>query len=91
MLTIKGKITQVLGDKSGISKAGKPWKIRSYLLETSEQFSKKIAFDVFGDENISKFNIQPGQELAIDIEIDSHEFKGRWYPSVRAIGVKDPF
>jgi hypothetical protein len=42
-MEITGKIIQVLPEQCGVSKtSGKEWKLQAYVLETQEQYPKKI-------------------------------------------------
>ncbi len=84
-MLIQGKIIYVLPERGGTSqRTGTEWKLAQYVLETFEQFPKKICFEVFGVDRIQQFNIQAGQSLSIDIDIDAHEYQGRWYNTIRA-------
>lgn len=84
-MLIQGKIINVLPERGGTSqRTGTEWKLAQYVLETFEQFPKKIVFEVFGTDRIQQFNIQAGQDYNIDIDIDAHEYQGRWYNSIRA-------
>ena len=84
-MEISGKIIQVLPERGGVSqRSGNEWKVATYLLETMEQFPKKCAFEVFGADRISQFNIQVGQQLTVSLDIDAREYNGRWYNQVRA-------
>ena len=84
-MEISGKIIQVLPERGGISqRSGSEWKLGQYIIETFEQFPKKCVFEVFGSDRIAQFNIQAGQSLTVSIDIDAHEYNGRWYNQVRA-------
>ena len=84
-MEIFGKIICALPIRSGVSaKSGKPWQSASYVLETQDQYPKRMAFDVFGQDNIAKFNIQVGESLTVSFDIDAHEYQGRWFNAVRA-------
>ena len=84
-MLIQGKIINVLPERGGTSqRTGSEWKVAQYVLETFEQFPKKIVFEVFGVDRIQQFNIQAGQDLSVDIDIDAHEYQGRWYNTIRA-------
>ena len=88
IMQISGKIIFVLPERGGVSqRTGTEWKAASYVLQTFEQYPKKVFFDVFGSDRIQQFNIQAGQDLTIDIDIDAHEYNGRWFNSVRAFRV----
>jgi len=82
-MEITGKIIQQLPLQSGQGKNGE-WKKQEYILETNNsQFPKKVCFNVWGDK-IGQFNLQAGQDVSLEIEIESREFNGRWYTEVRA-------
>jgi hypothetical protein len=81
---LNGKIIAVLDKKSGISKMGTSWSVQQYVMETHEQYPKKMCFDVFGEDKISLFNIQIGDELKLFFDVDAKEYNGRWYNSFKA-------
>lgn len=81
---LSGKIIAVLDRKSGISKTGTSWSVQQYVIETHEQYPKKMCFDVFGEDKISQFNIQIGDELKLFFDVDAREYNGRWYNSFKA-------
>lgn len=84
-MDITGKIIAVLPEKSGVSAStGNPWKVQSYVLETHDQYPRRMCFDVFGEDKIKTFNIQAGQELTVSFDIDAREYQGRWFNSIRA-------
>lgn len=84
-MELSGKIIMVLPERGGVSqRSGSEWKVASYILETMEQYPKKCCFEVFGTDRIANFNIQVGQMLTVSLDIDAHEFNGRWYNTIRA-------
>lgn len=84
-MEISGRIIAVLEARGGTSaRTGNSWKVQSYVLETVEQYPKHICFEVFGEDKISLFNIQQGQELTVSFDVDAHEYQGRWYNQIRA-------
>lgn len=84
-MEITGKIIAVLPERSGVSpRTGSEWRCASYVLETVEQYPRKMNFEVFGSDKITQFNIQLGETLVVSFDIDAHEYQGRWYNSVRA-------
>ena len=86
-MEITGKIILVLPERSGVSARGE-WKAGSYVIETHEQYPKKMVFDVFGADRLAQFNIQAGEELIVSFDIDAREYQGRWFNSVRAWNVQ---
>ena len=89
-MEIQGKIIQILPEQGGISKAGNEWKKQEDVLETHDQYPKKICFQIFGADKIAQAAIQPGEELTVSIDIDSREYQGRWYTSINAWKVERP-
>ena len=84
-MTIEGKIIQVLPLQGGVSKtSGKEWALQAYVLETLENYPKKVHFEVFGDDRIKANPCDVDDIVSVDFDIESREFNGRWYTSIRA-------
>lgn len=83
-MDIVGKIIQVLPLQEGVSKTGNPWKSQSYVLETQEQYPRKVCFEVFGEDRIKNNACQVDDVVTVSFDIDSREYNGRWYTSIRA-------
>lgn len=83
-MEITGKIIAVLEPRGGVSKTGNNWKVQEYVLETHDQYPRRMCFDVFGEDKIQLFNIQAGEELTVSFDIDAREWQGRWFNSIRA-------
>lgn len=81
-MEITGKIILALPEMSGISKSGNAWKKREYVLETQETYPKKVHFDFFG-ERADQFPLNVGDVIKLSFDIESREFNGRWYTSIR--------
>lgn len=83
-MEIVGKIISVLPEQSGIAKNGNPWKVQAYVLETTEQYPRKVHFEVFGEDRIKQNPCAIDQLVTVSFDIESREFNGRWYTSIRA-------
>lgn len=83
-MEITGKIIAVLPEQGGTSKNGNEWKKQEYVLETHEQYPKKVCFQLFGADRIAQAAIQPGEELTVSFDIESREYQGRWYTNINA-------
>ena len=84
-MEIVGKIVQVLPEQGGQSKTtGKDWKLQAYVLETQEQYPRKVHFEVFGEDRIKANPCQLDDVVTVSFDIESREFNGRWYTSIRA-------
>lgn len=85
-MELQGKIIVVLPERSGTSQRGNQWRSITYVLETQEQYPKKLAFDVTNDK-IDQLNIQFGEILTVQFDINAREYNGRWFNSINAWNV----
>lgn len=83
-LEITGKIISIERPTSGVSKAGKEWQKQEFVIETQEQYPRKVMMSVMGDkvDDLSHYAI--GNEITCGINIESREYNGRWYTDVKA-------
>ena len=80
-----GKAIAALPVKSGVSqRTGEQWQSREYVIETQEQYPKKICFEVFGTVKLKEFNIRNNDLIKVYFDITAREYNGKWYNSVRA-------
>ncbi|MCF8357842.1 MAG: DUF3127 domain-containing protein [Prolixibacteraceae bacterium] len=83
-MEIKGKIIQFLPVQSGTSKAGNEWSKQEFVIETGDQFPRKVCFTLFGDK-ISLLNgISVGDEVDVSFNIESREYNGKWFHNINA-------
>ena len=83
-MDIVGKIIQVLPLQEGVGRNGNPWKVQPYVLETLDQYPRKVHFEVFGEDRIKLNPCDIDQLVTVSFDIESREFNGRWYTSIRA-------
>jgi hypothetical protein len=81
-MDISGKIVQFLQVQTGQGKNG-PWKKQDFILETGDQYPKKVCIAVWGDK-IDLSNIKPGDAVDVSFDVESREYNGRWYTDVKA-------
>lgn len=81
-LKITGKVTQILEEQSGEGRNG-TWRKREFILQTEGDYPKDVCLVQWGDA-IDQSSIQEGERLTAHIDIQSREFKGRWYTDVKA-------
>ena len=83
-MEIRGHIVQILPLQSGVSQAsGREWKKQEYILETGDQYPRKVCFQLFGDR-VDQFPMAVGEEVVVSCDIESREYNGRWYTNVSA-------
>ena len=76
------KLTQLLLLQTGTSKNGE-WKKQEVIVEAKGQFAKKICVSIWGDK-INVNQLQIGNDLIIDFDIESREYNGKWYTEIKA-------
>ena len=84
-MEIIGKAIAALPVKSGVSqRTGEQWQSREYVIETQEQYPKKMCFEVFGIDKLKEFNIRNNDLIKVNFDITAREYNGKWYNSIRA-------
>lgn len=86
-MEIQGRIIAVLPLREGTSSKG-AWQSQEYVVETHDQYPKKLVFNVFGEDKINQFAIKQGEELKVSFDIDAHEYNSRWFNNIRAWAVQ---
>ena len=87
MLKIQGALIGVSEMVSGTSKSGKDWSKKEFVIETADQFPKKICFTLFGDKIDLIDGIEVGSTIEVSFDVESREFNGRWYHNINANGI----
>ena len=87
-MDLTGKVIAIMQARSGVStRTGNPWMTQEYLIEVPGQYPRKMLFNIFGEERIKQFNIQAGEEITVQFDIDAREFNGRWFNDIRAYNI----
>jgi hypothetical protein len=87
-MELTGRIIVVQEAKSGTSsKTGNAWMMQEYVIEVPGQYPRHCAFTVFGEDRIRQLNIQNGEDLTVQFDIDAREYNGRWFNDFRAYNV----
>ncbi len=82
-IELKGKLIQKLEPVSGQSKNGN-WQKQEFVIETDDQYPKKICMNVWGDKLQALASVVVGDNITASVNIESREFNGRWYTDIRA-------
>jgi hypothetical protein len=81
-MEVTGKIVAILPSTEGVSRMGNKWKKQEYVLETQEQYPKKVCFGLFGADRIDQAAIREGETVTVSFDIESREFNGKWYTNI---------
>jgi hypothetical protein len=82
-MEITGKVLQVLQPVTGEGKNG-AWKKQEFIIETMDQYPKKVILQAWGDKAAVVQNLTPGTEVKVSFNPESREYNGRWYTDLRA-------
>ncbi len=87
-MDLTGKVIAIMEPRSGVSsRTGNPWMTQEYVIEVPGQYPRKMVFNIFGEDRIKQFNIQPGEEITVQFDIDAREYNGRWFNDIRAFNI----
>ena len=82
-LEITGKLITKLPQQSGQGKNG-TWTKQDFIIETQEQFPKKVCISIWGEKAKELDAIAIGETMKIGINVESREFNGKWYTDIKA-------
>ena len=81
-MQITAKLIHILPAQTGQGKNGE-WRKQDIIVETKDQYPKKICFSIWGDK-INSDQLIIGNDLQIDFDIESREYNGRWFTEAKA-------
>jgi hypothetical protein len=83
-MEVQGTLKQILPIESGESKSGKTWQKQTIIIETADAYPKQIAVEV-SEKALSRLqDYSEGMTITCSINIESREYNGRWFTSVKA-------
>jgi hypothetical protein len=83
-MELQGTLKQILPIESGESKSGKTWQKQTIIIETADAYPKQIAVEV-SEKALSRLqDYSEGMTITCSINIESREYNGRWFTSVKA-------
>ena len=89
-LSVKGRVFQILKAETGVSKGGKEWSKREFVIDTEEQFPRKVCFTLFGDKTSLINNLAVGEMVDVSFNIESREYNGNWFHNINAWKIDKP-
>lgn len=82
-IELKGKLVKKLDVIRGEGRNG-PWEKQEFIIETDDQYPKKICISVWGDKLSMLEGLVEGDLLNVHVNIESREYNSRWFTDVRA-------
>lgn len=81
-IEITGKVVQ-LGQRQTGQGAKGPWVKQDLIIETEDQFPKKVCLICWGDKADEAAAFAIGERIKAFINIESREYNSRWYTDVK--------
>jgi len=81
-MQLTAKLTLLLPIQTGTDKNGE-WKKQDIIVETDGQYPKKVYISILGDK-INESQLQIGNLLKIEFDIESREYNNKWYTDLKA-------
>ncbi len=81
-LEVSGKLIQLLPPQQGNGGRG-PWSKQEFVIETTDQYPKKICISAWNDRASQVGQIPIGSTVRVSINIESREYNGKWYTDIR--------
>lgn len=85
-MEITGKIIEILPEEI-VRTTQKELKKRIFVIETLEQFPRKIAFTCWNTLVDQLGNLQKQSKITVTFRADSREYNGRWYTELTAVRI----
>ena len=83
-LEITGKLIQKMAVQEGTSKNGNAWRKQEFVIETEDQFPRKICANLWADNIDQLAQVEIGDKVKMSFNLESRSFNDRWYTDVRA-------
>lgn len=89
-MEIRGKVINILPIRQGQSQSsGRPWMIKEIIIETYDQYPRKVLIELFGEDRIKSNPCEVGDDIVVSFDLESRSYVGRdgverWTTSVRA-------
>lgn len=84
-MNIQGVVVFVGDVTSGTSGSGRAWRKQEFMIETTGQYPKKVAFSLFNDAiDKSDPSVILGKGVDVYFDPESREYNGKFYTELKA-------
>ncbi len=85
----EGRIIHLSPIEKGIGKSsGKEWRRQMVVIEIDEgRHTRRVPFELWNDK-IDRFALFEGDRISVRLEVDAHEWEGKWYPRISAYRIE---
>lgn len=87
-MDFKGVIKKALPIKSGVSQKGNSWVSQDFVIEeVGNRYNQSIVFNVFGQDNIDRFQLAEGLMVTVQLDFKVNEWNEKFYNRVTCYNV----
>jgi|ERR1700753_862898 len=86
-MEVVGKIIKILSPQTGQGKNG-AWIKNEFIIETPDQYPKKICISTWGDMATNMDNYEEGERVSVKYNLESREYNERWFTEVKAYKIE---
>ena len=83
-LEISGRLLKKLPEVTGVSRNGNNWIKQEFIIETQDQYPKKLCMSMWGDKVQELSPVKEGEMIKLSFNLESREYNDRWYTEIRA-------
>lgn len=83
-IEVNGKVFKLMEPVTGTGKTGTAWNKQEFIIETDEQYPKKVCFSMWGEKTDALRNLTVGDLVKVSFNPESREYNDRWYTDLRA-------
>ncbi|TAG02412.1 MAG: DUF3127 domain-containing protein [Cytophagia bacterium] len=83
-MEIEGRLIKILPEESGTGKTGNSWRKQNFVIETQDQFPKKVCMQMWGDKITQLQNTSIDTLVKVSFDVESREYMEKWYTDVKA-------
>lgn len=80
-MELEGKLIVKLDPITGEGRNG-PWKKQSFVIETLDNYPKKVCFTIWGDR-VPLNNFTESDTIRVSFDAESREYNGNWYTDLK--------
>ncbi len=83
-MELVGKLIKIMPEESGTGKTGNSWKKQSFVIETQDQYPKKVCMQMWGDKVTQLQNTSIDSTVKVSFDVESREYMEKWYTDLKA-------
>lgn len=83
-MELTGKIIAILPKQGGVSAKGNNWVRFSFVIETQEQYPKKVLFTCTDNTKWNEWGIEVGKIVQVSFNVNAREWNNKWFNDVEA-------